>query len=252
MRTSFLGALGALLAFPALAQTPPQPPAVPPPSVRSPAMDACLMPKTPPDKRISACTSAIESGKLSDIDTSKAYNNRGIAAHFKGQYDRAIVDHSESIRLRPDYAEAYSDRGNAKLAKGLYALAVQDYSEAIRLRPNWPSYFNNRCFAQAVLGQTEQALSDCDTAIKLAPKRTATLYDSRGYALVRAKKYDPAIRDFSTALEIDSKSASSLWGRGFAYLRKGLADKAKQDFATARAIDPAIEYKMVDLGLTAE
>jgi tetratricopeptide (TPR) repeat protein len=248
MRAHHLGALCAmLLAFPALAQTTP-----PPTSRKNPAMDECLNPKTPPDKRISACTSAIESRRLSDADAAMAYNNRGIAAHFKGQYDRAIVDHSESIRLRPSYAEAYSDRGNARLAKGLYALAAQDYSEAIKLRPNWPSYHNNRCFVYAVLGQTEEALADCNNAIKLAPKRTATLFDSRGYALVRAKRYDQAIRDFSTALEIDPKHASSLWGRGYAYIRKGETEKAHRDFATARAIDPAIEYKMADIGLTAE
>lgn len=215
-------------------------------------MDACLYPKTPPEKRISACTSAIESRRLSDTDLAKAYNNRGIAAHYLGQYDRAIFDHSEAARLRPDYAESYSDRGNARLAKGQYAQAATDYSEAVRLAPNSPIYLNNRCFAYAVLGETEKALADCDSAIKLAPKRTATLYDSRGYALTRAKRYDAAIRDFSTALEIDPKHASALWGRGYVYMRKGETEKAQRDFATARVIDPAIEYKMVDIGLTAE
>jgi tetratricopeptide (TPR) repeat protein len=253
MRGYPFGALfGMVVAFPVLAQTPQPPPTLPPPSQKTPAMDACLNPKTPPDKRISSCTVAIESRRLSDHDAAMAYNNRGMAAHYKGQYDRAILDHTESIRLRPSYAEAYSDRGNARLAKGHYAQAVQDYSEAIKLRPNWPSYYNNRCFAYAVLGQTDEALADCDNAIKLAPKRTATLFDSRGYAFARAKRYDAAIRDFSTALEIDPKHASSLWGRGYAYLRKGEAEKAQRDFATARVIDPAIEYKMADIGLTVE
>ena len=218
MRGINLGALGLLLlAAPVLAQNAPPPSStLPPPSPKRPAKDACLYPKTPPEKRISACTSAIESRRLSDTDLAKAYNNRGIAAHYLGQYDRAIFDHREAARLRPDYAESYSDRGNA------------------------------------VLGDTEKALADCDSAIKLAPKRTATLYDSRGYALTRAKRYDAAIRDFSTALEIDPKHASALWGRGYVYMRKGETEKAQRDFATARVIDPAIEYKMVDIGLTAE
>jgi len=253
MRGYFLGALGLLvLATPVLAQTTPAPATPPTHAPKFPAMDTCLNPKSAPEKRISGCTTAIESRRLTETDAAKAYNNRGIAAHYLGQYDRAIVDHSEAVRLRPDYPEGYSDRGNAKMAKGLYAQAALDYSEAIRLAPRAPSYLNNRCFAYAVLGQTDQALADCDNAIKLAPKRTATLYDSRGYALARAKRYDAAIRDFSTALEIDPKHASSLWGRGYVYMRKGEPEKAKQDFATARAIDPAIEYKMVDLGMTAE
>lgn len=213
-------------------------------------MEHCVDPKANPDQRIAACTMAIENGRLSNSDIAVAHNNRAVAAHYKGQYDRAILDHDEAIRLRPDYAEAYSDRGNARLSKGLYALAVKDYSEAIRLQPNAPGYFNNRCYAYAMLGQTEEALADCDQAIKLAPKRTATLFDSRGYALLRAKRYEQAIRDYNTALGIDGKYASSIWGRGYAYLQRGEKEKAESDFKIARVIDPAIDFKMADRGLT--
>jgi Flp pilus assembly protein TadD len=82
------------------------------------------------------------------------------------------------------------------------------------------------------------------------PKRTATLFESRGYALVRAKRYEAAIRDYNAALGIDPKYATALWGRGYAYLRLGDKAKADKDFQTAKVIDAAIDYKMVELGLT--
>lgn len=241
---------------PLLAQTPPggvqQPPAAtaPSPAPGSSGLAKCINPRENPDRRIAACTLAIEKGRLSEAEAAVAYNNRAIATHFKGQYDRAIIDHDEAIRLRPDYAEAYSDRGNARLAKGLYAMAIKDYTDAIRIQPGAPSYYNNRCFAHAVLGQTDEALGDCDQAIKLAPKRTAALFESRGYALVRAKRYEAAIRDYNTALGIDPKYATALWGRGYAYSRLGDKAKADHDFQTAKVIDAAIDYKMVELGLT--
>ena len=37
------------------------------------------------------------------------YINRGIFYHAKGEYDLAIVDFTEAIRLKPDDAKAYND-----------------------------------------------------------------------------------------------------------------------------------------------
>ncbi len=255
---ALLLAASAVFSLEALAQSS-KAPAAPPSGAAAPqgqgqpsasSMGRCTNPRLDPDQRIAACTLMIEKGRLAEGEAAVAYNNRAIATHFKGQYDRAILDHDEAIRLRPDYAEAYSDRGNARLAKGLYAMAVKDYTDAIKIQPGAPSYYNNRCFAYAVLGQTDEALADCDLAIKLAPKRTATLFDSRGYAQLRAKRYEAAIRDYNTALGMDPKYATSLWGRGYAYLRMGEKAKAEQDFHTAKVIDAAIDYKMVELGLT--
>ena len=50
-----------------------------------------------------------------------AYNNRGIAYHDKGDYDRAIADYNEAIQLDPNLptpstaaASAYHDKGDVR------------------------------------------------------------------------------------------------------------------------------------------
>ena len=53
----------------------------------------------------------------------------------KGDYDRAIADYDEAIRLDPRYAVAYYNRGVAYCDKGDYDRAIADYNEAIRLDP---------------------------------------------------------------------------------------------------------------------
>jgi len=64
-----------------------------------------------------------------------AFHWRGIYYSNKDDYDRAIADFSEAIRLRPNAVD-FSLRGMAYLNKKNYFLAINDYSEAIRLDPN--------------------------------------------------------------------------------------------------------------------
>ena len=51
------------------------------------------------------------------------------------EYDKAIADYTEAIRLEPAQPAAYFNRGNARLEKKEYDKAIADYTEAIRLEP---------------------------------------------------------------------------------------------------------------------
>ena len=51
------------------------------------------------------------------------------------EYDKAIADFGEAIRLDPKRADAYVGRAGAHESKGEYDEAVADCSEAIRLDP---------------------------------------------------------------------------------------------------------------------
>ena len=70
-----------------------------------------------------------------DPQYSRAYNNKGIAYKKLAQPDRAIQDFDEAIRLDSEYAHAYFNRGIAYNALGQYERAIQDFDEAIRHNP---------------------------------------------------------------------------------------------------------------------
>jgi len=71
-----------------------------------------------------------------DPNHANAYYNRGVAYDKKGNYDKAITDYSQVIKLVPNHANAYYNRGNVYYNKGNYDQAIADYSQVIRINPN--------------------------------------------------------------------------------------------------------------------
>ena len=170
-----------------------------------------------------------------------AYNNRAIAYDTKGDYDRAIADYEQAIKLKPS-AEAYFNRGNAHLGKSHYDRAIDDYNQAIKLKPDFAAAFDNRCWARAVVGILKPALADCNQALRLMPNNPATL-DSRGFVFLKMTNFDAAVSDYDAVLRSDPKLAFALYGRGLARLRND-DPSGEADVAAAKAIqaDIAEEY----------
>ena len=100
-----------------------------------------------PDQRLPYCCAAIESGKLSTSNLAITFSNRGLLYQDKGNYDRAIQDFDQAIRLNPSGATAFFNRGNAYRLKENYYRAIQDYDQAIRLNPRYADAFINRGLA---------------------------------------------------------------------------------------------------------
>jgi lipoprotein NlpI len=63
------------------------------------------------DITIGGCTALIQSGQETTENLPFVFFNRGHAYDDKGQYDRAIADYDQAIRLKPDADEAFNNRG---------------------------------------------------------------------------------------------------------------------------------------------
>ena len=109
------------------------------------------------------------------------YCNRGGAYFLKGDYDKAIVDSTEAIRLNPTNDAAYRNRGGAYLLKGDTGKAIADYTEVIRLVPKFAAAYDDRGNAYAMKGDYDKAIADYTEAIRLDPK-LATAYSNRSNA----------------------------------------------------------------------
>ena len=66
-------------------------------------------------------------------DFIEVYNILGILRSELGQYDKALADYAEAIRIKPDYAEAYAYRGFLKVHLGRIDEARLDFQKALEL-----------------------------------------------------------------------------------------------------------------------
>src|SRR3954464_12909195 len=72
----------------------------------------------------------------SESGDAASYYERGIERSRQREYDQAIADFDQVIRLNPKFAEAYFSRGNARHRKGDHDQAIADYNQAIHLDPD--------------------------------------------------------------------------------------------------------------------
>ena len=70
-----------------------------------------------------------------------AYDNRGLAWHKKGEYDRAIEDYDRAIELfekagdRKNVAAAFYNRASAAALKGDKPIMLESLRKAVELDP---------------------------------------------------------------------------------------------------------------------
>jgi len=106
-------------------------------------------------------------------NSAKSYYKTGDEYSLKGDYDNAIADYTEAIRLDSNYAEAYNKRGDVYLViKRDNDSAIADYTEAIRLNPNKTEAYLGRGASYFIKGNRDRAIADCEAVLRIDPNDT--------------------------------------------------------------------------------
>ena len=181
--------------------------ALPGPAAAADAMEAiyhtCIFPDlTRLDAVIRACTTVLKSGEGGHAAQSSAHLSRGNMYRRKGQYDRALDDYNEALKLDPtDRAPTLTSRGNAWRGKHEYDRAIADHTEAIRLDPDYAVAYSNRGNVWSDKGDWDKAIADYDKAIMLNPKYAEAFYN-RGIAWEAKKDRARALEDYRAAVKL--------------------------------------------------
>ena len=126
---------------------------------------------------------------------------RGLTYAEKGDYDRAIEDYNEAIRIDPEDPLAYDNRGNAYAGTGDHDRAIEDYEKAISV--------------------TEESQRKHLLFADFNPNKALIHFD-RGCAYIGKGDFDKAIEDFDKAIDISDESADLDPNKVFSILNAGM------------------------------
>jgi tetratricopeptide (TPR) repeat protein len=122
------------------------------------------------ERLIPACTAVIQSHRQTPENLARAFFYRGRARAAHSQFDRAIQDFDQAVRLDPGFPDAFNFRGVAWLGKGQFERAIADFDQAIHLDANYAIAIYNRGLAAQNLGRTDEAARYFDKAKKVGPR----------------------------------------------------------------------------------
>jgi tetratricopeptide (TPR) repeat protein len=174
------------------------------------------------------------SSELSDY---LLYNNRGTAYLYKEDYDRALADFNQAIKIQPNRAFAYVNRAGIYGAKENYDLAIADCSQVIKLQPDFALAYMKRGIFYLFKGDRDRAIADLNQGIKLQPD-LALAYASRGEIYYHKGDYNLAISDYNQVLKLKPDYFEIYNARALAYAKQGDYDQAIADYNQAIKLKP--------------
>lgn len=150
----------------------------------------------------------------------------------------SVHGHEGLISMRSVSAEGFFLAGNSAFQKGEMEKAIQLYDEADSGGEfSNPELLVARGSAYHILKEYDPAIKDFNTAVEL-DSNNANAYLFRGFTYFSMEEYDAAIGDFTKAEEFESTKYSAYRYRGHAYLITKKYDAAIEDFTKAITHDP--------------
>jgi tetratricopeptide (TPR) repeat protein len=179
---------------------------------------------------------------VSNPKTAGAFLDRGITLARQGEFEMAIADFTEAIKLNPNLSGAYLLRGRAVYASVSDVIDIGEKFErvGVHFKGGWKA-------SDEQLRAYELAITDFTQAIKLASDN-AVAYSDRGDTYCQIGDYDKAIADYNQAIRINPQYAWAYNNRANAYHYKGDNDKAVADYTQAIRHDPQFSYPYYNRG----
>ncbi|MCX5694595.1 MAG: tetratricopeptide repeat protein [Candidatus Omnitrophica bacterium] len=166
----------------------------------------------------------------------RPYNERGLAYFDKGEYDKALIDFTQAVKLNRNYADGFYNRGKVYQKKGEYGKAVFDYTEAIKIEPGYVGAYINRGLVYYSSKEYENAILNFNQAIEINPLGTEA-YFNLAYLYGKLGKRMEAVVLCKKILRINSNDVRVYYRLGCLYRDIGWKNEALAMFKKAIELD---------------
>lgn len=164
----------------------------------------------------------------------------GRALAERGDYDQAIADFQEAIRMDPTLAFAYEGLAQAYEATGRYPGAIEAYRATVARDPVRDSaYARLGCLLLATGGATPDAEQALTKAIEINQTH-AGAHACLGALYLDRERYPDAIRETELAVTLNPQNVQGHLTLGIALAQTGETDRARAE------IKKAIDYARGD------
>jgi tetratricopeptide (TPR) repeat protein len=106
--------------------------------------------------------------------TEQQWKTKGIEAAGRKDFQQAVEDYTQALRLNPNNASLYRYRGIAYGPLGQHGRAIEDFDQSLRLDPK-PGVYGVRGSAKFQLGRKEEAFADFRKACQLGSKASCSM-----------------------------------------------------------------------------
>jgi tetratricopeptide (TPR) repeat protein len=175
-----------------------------------------------------------------------AYIVRGNKKGTSRDYQGALIEYSEAIRINPKLAEAYIYRGIVKSFLEDHNGAINDFTEVIRMKPNDEYSRRGTVFAAGTVADFNQ-----NQDIIFDPNKhnhRAFAYNRRGIEKGKLGDHRGAISDFTEAIRISAEDAEVYTNRGISKAALGNCEEAIADYNQAISINPNLTEAYTNRG----
>ena len=204
----------------------------------NPARTAPLMELAKLSENDAHIAQAIDLAVDRNPDDPEPLMDRGWRSALADRYEDALADYSEAIRLQPS-VKAYHGRADVFVMQEEYGQAVDDFTAALELEPENPQCYHQRacCLREWYRDSRRQdhldrALADLDAANRLEPDDDSHLTE-RCALLCDAERFQEAITGLTELIRRDDSSFYLYTLRGQAYFDNQQLRLAVRDFTSA-------------------
>jgi tetratricopeptide (TPR) repeat protein len=143
-----------------------------------------------------------------------------------------LVLYNSILENNPENTEALSQRAALHFNMKEYNKALKDYSDALRLRPSHAEFWLSRGITHLKLKNYSLALSDINKALAICPD-CEKAYFNRGNIRHHQRDYLKAIEDYNLAIFYDKEYTQAYYNRAMARLNLKQKAEACKDLQTA-------------------